>query len=344
LFRKGLSVDELRESAKESSRKPRILPEAQKLFEQKQATKDAKAAFNDDKNTKWTSSVRKDNSPVKVRLLMSYNRNYTQANIDALHRQPLAQILNIPKLLSSPPSPAQLSALWTAFHASRTNGTGRGYLSACIPLSTYETLVSAGRQHPSFIVPLPRAGAVDTVGEGAASESASAYEFFFMQWAFHPTPPLPRPSILDDPLPTPTLTDANAATSLPTATILFTPLLEYKTRTTFATPHLVLTLYPDLAPSFGHVLLRGEITPTSSSSTSSDLTAGEAESQIKFVLKQEEAQLLALGMQRFYLTGANEKEEERKKAQERRNLVRAFNETPEEFKWEELLKYADPMS
>lgn len=106
----------------------------------------------------------------------------------------------------------------------------------------------------------------------------------------------------------------------------------------------MLTLYPDLAPSFGHVLLRGEITPTSSSSTSSDLTAGEAESQIKFVLKQEEAQLLALGMQRFYLTGANEKEEERKKAQERRNLVRAFNETPEEFKWEELLKYADPMS
>ena len=97
-------------------------------------------------------------------------------------------------------------------------------------------------------------------------------------------------------------------------------------RETFATPHLILTFYSDLANSHGIVLLRGELTPSSSGNGS-------------YLLSQEDAQLLAIGLQKFYLT-----EGEQSKRKERTDLLRVFNELPKEFKWEELLKHADPTS
>ena len=97
-------------------------------------------------------------------------------------------------------------------------------------------------------------------------------------------------------------------------------------RETFATPHLILTFYSDLANSHGIVLLRGELTPSSSGNGN-------------YLLSQEDAQLLAIGLQKFYLT-----EGEQSKRKERTDLLRVFNELPKEFKWEELLKYADPTS
>jgi ATP synthase F1 complex assembly factor 1 len=106
------------------------------------------------------------------------------------------------------------------------------------------------------------------------------------------------------------------------ATAIFTPLLEYKLRQTFATPYLVLTFYPELASSHSLVLMRGEITPSSATKS----TTGD------HLLSQHDAQLLAHGLQRFYLWGSSK---------EREKLLSDFHERPDVFKWEELLKHAD---
>ncbi|THH08612.1 hypothetical protein EW145_g2587 [Phellinidium pouzarii] len=226
--------------------------------------------------------------------------------------------MDVHKLLRKPHTAAQISALWTAFHASRSSGTGRGFLSASIPLSTYENLVRRAKKYSTFIVPLMReAQRTEALDSG---DTQSSYEFFFMQWAFHSAPSIPLPSLLDEPLPSPP-----PAPEHPLATVLFTPLLEYKTRTTFATPHLVLTLYPDLARSHDLVLLRGDLTPSPS---------GEG----RYLLRQQDAQLLALGMQRFYLADDTTTQSGER---ERAELLRVFNEKPSDFRWEELLKHAD---
>jgi ATP synthase mitochondrial F1 complex assembly factor 1 len=106
------------------------------------------------------------------------------------------------------------------------------------------------------------------------------------------------------------------------ATVIFTPLLEYKLRQTFATPYLVLTFYSDLASSHGLVLMRGEITPSAAKESATG----------HYLLSQHDAQLLAHGLQRFYLRGSNE---------EREKLLSDFHERPDTFKWEELLKHGD---
>jgi ATP synthase mitochondrial F1 complex assembly factor 1 len=107
--------------------------------------------------------------------------------------------------------------------------------------------------------------------------------------------------------------------------VLFTPLQEYKFRQTFAQPYLGLTHYTDLATTHGIVLMRGEIT---SSPSSTD----------KYLLSQSDAQLLALGVQRFYLASGDD-DSERKAA-----LLRRFHEVPDDFQWEELLVVGDPTS
>ncbi|EJD04550.1 ATP11-domain-containing protein [Fomitiporia mediterranea MF3/22] len=293
----GVSVDELKQRIKQSA-KPKPLPEAQTLQEQRAKKLEADRKSNGHKPAAFAKSERKDESPVKH----------------------LAEIMDIHKILRTPHTAEQISALWTAFHASRSGGTGRGYLSASVPLQTYETLIESGKKHPTFIIPLIREASQATESaEGTTEKQEPAYEFFFMQWAFHPAPSIPTPSVLDLPLPEDALSSPPVH---PIATVLFTPLLEYKTRATFATPHLVLTLYPELAQSHQLVLLRGELTPSPSDTG-------------RYLLSQQEAQLLALGLQRFYLANREE---------ERAELLRVFSESPSEFQWEELLKHANPTS
>lgn len=213
----------------------------------------------------------------------------------------------------------QISALWTIFHASRSQGTGRGFLSASVPLPTYANMVSIARKYPNFILPLQREATPEKVEGDDGTQSA--HEFYFMQWALHAPPSIPPPSPLDAPLPNPITPSQH-----PIATVLFTPLVEYKTRQTFATPHLILTFYTELANSHDVVLLRGELTPSSSGSGN-------------FMLSQQDAQLLALGLQRFFLT---EEAGENTRRKERAELLRIFNESPADFSWQELLKHADP--
>ncbi|EGO02793.1 hypothetical protein SERLA73DRAFT_165739 [Serpula lacrymans var. lacrymans S7.3] len=254
------------------------------------------------------SNVRKDSSPVK----------------------PLSSLLNIPLILSpqSPTTPAQLSALWTAYHASRSGGTGRGYVCASVPVGLYENMIGTARKYGSFIVPVPRLG-----GEGGKEE---AYEFYFLQWAFHGSPPIPSATPSDpfvaSPLPIGVNPNADGTPLPPTSTVLFTPLQEYKLRASFATPFLALTFYPDLARSHGNVLLRGEI--TASPGGGGAAVEGKGDEGGRFMLTQNDAQLLVMELQKFYLW------ESGKSTSTAERLLKTFHERPEEFKWEELLEHA----
>lgn len=186
-------------------------------------------------------------------------------------------------------------------------------------MDIYNKLAATGKKYPAFAVPLPRDTVQDDTGE-----AKRAYEFYFLQWDFHEAPP----TTPLDPFSKPA---SGLSTSNPqTSTVLLTPLQEYKSRTTFATPYLILTFYTDLASSHGLVLLRGEVTPTAASA--------ETNSNSDFLLSQQDAQLLTMHLQRFYLWGGEEEG-----AKERYGLLEAFHNTPEEFKWEDLLKHAEPI-
>ncbi|GAA5968416.1 hypothetical protein JCM21900_002665 [Sporobolomyces salmonicolor] len=113
---------------------------------------------------------------------------------------------------------------------------------------------------------------------------------------------LPQPPSVNEPVP-------------PPSTVLFTPLAEYKARQEFAQPYLILTHYTDLSSSHGVVLMRGEIST-------------------HVALNDTDAQVLAVRMQLFYNDSGKGGEVE----QQRRELLRAFHETPEEFDVQKLIK------
>lgn len=198
--------------------------------------------------------------------------------------QPLSTILNLEKLLQTPHTAEQVSLLWRTYHSSRSKGTGRGYLCATIPVDAYEKMASVAAKYPCFVLPIPREGA--QVAEEPTAEDQKPHEFYFMEWSFHGAPPEPQQAdIFAKPKP---------STNPQTSTILFTPLQEYKLRASFATPYVVLTNYTDLARSHEIVLLRGEITPSTSNT-------GDAGGDGRYMLSQQDAQLLAMGTQKFYL-------------------------------------------
>ncbi|KAJ7770893.1 ATP11 protein-domain-containing protein [Mycena maculata] len=281
---RGLSISELREKIKQEEQKRQqrltLISAPERLPEP--------APFE---------SVRKDSSPVK----------------------PLSSILNIPRILASPHTVEQISALWTVYHASRSNGTGRGYLCAAVPLDLYTQMASTAAKYPIFVAPLRRNK--DPAAPAVEGETDAAHEFYFLQWAFHDAPPIPSPS--DDLFSPPPAENATPSPPNPqTSTVMFTPLQEYKMRGSFATPYLVLTFYTDLARSHGVVLLRGEITPSAA--------AGSAGVDGRYLLQQDDAHRLSLSIEKFFLWNGDDREK----------LVQAFHETPDKFEWEELLKHA----
>ncbi|KAF8588525.1 hypothetical protein K439DRAFT_1629736 [Ramaria rubella] len=222
--------------------------------------------------------------------------------------------MDVRKILAKGHTTEQISALWTAYHATRSQGTGRGYLSATIPLDTYLKMTAMAAKYPAFLIPLPRP---------SPDTQEAAHEFHFLQWAFHDVPPHPSqtPSLpFDDQLPPPS---PSVKPNPPCSTVLFTPLQEYKLRQAFAQPYLVLTHYTDLAATHGIVLMRGELTASPSSAD-------------KFLLSQADARLLALGVQQFYLATADDN------SVQRTELLRKFHEKPHEFQWVELLRFGNP--
>ncbi|KAI0259324.1 ATP11 protein-domain-containing protein [Gloeopeniophorella convolvens] len=293
----GVSVEALRtrikEKEREALRQRAIEAEARAAERAKEQAAQSASASSSAGPRPVGASVRTDSSPVK----------------------PLSSILNTERLMSTPHTAKQVSALWTAYHASRSGGTGRGFICATLPRATYESMLSTAQRYPQFVIPVPRAAPASE-----APGADKAYEFHLLQWSFYDAPPVPS-AAPPDPFARPAAA-ATADTPNPrTTTAIFAPLLEYKLRQTFATPYLALTFYPELAASHGVVLLRGEITP-----------AGQGAGTGDYLLSQQDAQILALGLQRFYLRGASE---------EREKLLSAFHERPADFKWEELLKHAD---
>ena len=174
-------------------------------------------------------------------------------------------------------------------------------------------MLDVASKYPTFVLPVPRENAQV---EGDSSEPA--YEFYLMEWGFHGS--RPEPTSTNDLFSLPMTSSSSPQTS----TVLFTPLQEYKLRQSFATPYLVLTHYTDLVNTHGLVLLRGEITPSGTSA---------AEDGARFMMGQQDAQLLAIHVQRFYLWNDG--------SDERAALLKTFHERPTEFKWEDLLKHTD---
>ncbi|TRM58995.1 ATP11 protein-domain-containing protein [Schizophyllum amplum] len=295
--RKGVSLEKLKEEAKKKlDEENAALREAlrrQRETEQAQALKEEAKSSSAPRTPPPAASARTDSSPVK----------------------PLASILALEKILDPPHTAEQIAQIWTAYHDLQSGGTGRGFVSASIPQATYEKMLAIARRYPTFIIPLPRLveqEVTEETPEGASTgvKKETAYEFFLLQWDLHDAPPAPT-----------TTTDifarpqASPSPNPPTATVIFTPLQEYKLRQQFATPYLVLTQYTDLASSHGTVLLRGEITPSTAESG-------------KFMLSQEDARSLTMAIQKFYLWDQGKKE----------NLLQVFHERPQDFKWEELLR------
>ncbi|KAG2070708.1 ATP11-domain-containing protein [Suillus decipiens] len=312
ITRQGLELSELRARAKEEAHRKEVANIKSARLSQVHPRKlDKSPPELVSSKVSGTSSTRKDSSPVKA----------------------LESIINVPRLMSTPHTAEQISALWTTYHASRTGGTGRGFICASVPIKLYNKMLSIGKRYPMFVMPVPREGSSAVSPEG--QENAAAHEFYFLQWDFH-APPLPPSATGPDPF---SRAPPCSTTSLPqTATVLFTPLQEYKLRQSFATPYLILTFYPDFAQTHGIVLLRGEITP---STATAPAIPGKDTSSARFLLSQIDAQLLAMGVQKFYLWG-NESEENSQKGGDRNaeKLLRQFHEQPEEFSWADLLEHA----
>jgi len=266
------------------------------------------------------SLLSKDNlQATKMTRMSSKKATHITMRKDSSPVMPLTDIMDLRKIFTSQHSAENLSQIWNAYHVAKPKGTGRGYLSATIPLEIYANMaIQTAAKYPSFILPLSR-----TSSENVEEK---AYEFFYLQWAFHEVPqhPLLTASLsslpFEDKLPPPPPTaKANPICS----TVLFTPLQEYKLRQSFAQPYLVLTFYTDLVTTHGIVLMRGELTPSPSFPE-------------MFLLSQIDAQLLVGGLQRFYLADEDQSSAGRAK------LLRNFHERADGFRWEDLLEYIDP--
>ena len=189
-------------------------------------------------------------------------------------------------------------------------------------------MLERAKRWPMFVLPIPRPSVPGSPGEAPTdAEQEAAMEFHLLQWGLHgpPTPELLDPfDRVTIPAPTPT--------PLPQiATALFTSLIEYQRHQTYAPPYFVTTFYTHFAASHGIVLLRGEITPRSRAGPAATTPSGDE----KYMLSQMDAQLLAMGLQRFYLP--QQKNGGGSIGGEEELLLKTFNENPSEFKWQDLV-------
>lgn len=285
-----------------------------------------------------------------------------QAAADRAGIKPLGDILNLDIINAAPHPTSYVSSLWQAYHSAHPT-LSPTFLSASIPPATYASMLKVAQTSPVFILPLPRE-------QEKTSEDGikSAYEMFFLQWTVHPTPSV-SPSHH-----APHQDSTRDVERLPASSVMFTPLEEFKANGEWAKPYLVLTHYPDLhnnptgtprppeptssesvikptsqgntmvktdglAPQHHPVILmRGEISPAP---TKSNLTNPLPSDHL--ALTRAEAQLLALGLQRFYCSTLEptEKmsEQEQRDQAERAKLVKTFGKDPE-WDWRSLSRLA----
>jgi len=230
--------------------------------------------------------------------------------------------MDLAKIMKTPHTAEQIGALWAAYHAAQSQSTtSKIYLSATIPTATYEQLLSKVPTYPSFILPLPRPDALVEPAPDATEAGTTRgqpHDFYFMQWSMHGSPPIPSSESLP-PLLNQLSASSQSVPNPPCTTVLFTSLQEYKLRQDYATPHLIITHYTDLAQSHGLVLFRGELTPSPSGQST--------------VLSPNDAQRLALLLQQFYLPSRENDE----RGATRAKLLQRFHEKPEAFRWQDVI-------
>ncbi|KAL7962668.1 ATP11 domain-containing protein [Trichoderma compactum] len=159
-------------------------------------------------------------------------------------------------------------------------------LCAVIPAPTYKAMEDLARSSPFFVLPVPHED------QGA--------EMHLLQWTF----------------------DAASKTS----TVLFTQLVEYKTRGEFAQPHTTVTHHLDLIKDKGLVLMQGQV------------MEGRG-------VQPDHARWLVMCLQRFY-GGWEQKGDEldgqrKERAEERKKLLEWFTNGDPRFSVEKLLEEAE---
>lgn len=221
--------------------------------------------------------------------------------------KPLSSYLDLEKVSSLPNK--ELEYVWRLRHASDPLS-----LCAVIPLETYNRIHRTARDHPQFILPLPRptaedSGDVKTASNGFEGGNRTAADIHFLQWSFHP----PANAHLG-----PNTKTANTHTS----TVLFTHLASYKLHGEFAPPHTTITHHLDLADSHGLVLLNGSVVEGRGVSV-------------------EEGRWLLMCLQKFYDFGGHGGGIGKEKIQ---GLLEKFSKGDQEFKIEELVDEAERVS
>ncbi|KAB2578622.1 putative f1f0 atp synthase assembly protein atp11 protein [Lasiodiplodia theobromae] len=126
----------------------------------------------------------------------------------------LSSFIDVEKTLELPEK--EIEMIWRLRHARNPQS-----LCAVMKSSGWDTIYKNARQHPQFVLPIPR-----------QSQDGQAAEIHFMQWTF------PAENC---------------------ATVLFTHLAEYQLRSEFAAPHTTVTFHADMAGSKGLVLVQGNV-------------------------------------------------------------------------------------
>ncbi|WWC72966.1 uncharacterized protein I206_106930 [Kwoniella pini CBS 10737] len=256
---------------------------------------------------------------------------HSQAEGDRAGIKPLSSIINLPLIHLTPHDTNAISQIWTAYHTAHPT-LSNSFLSAPVPSETYKSMLEVAKRNPFFVLPLPRLTNSESISKKQEEEGGKGgeiktdeYEMFYLQWIFHPTSEKSNPP-------------TNSKEPLPLNTsIIFTPLEEFKKQGEWSQPFLTLTHYTDLSQTHNLVLMRGEISPESASGPKGSLT------NPGFLLSQQQAQLLALALQRFYCTSIQPLGESPKDTQDRLKRAQAlvdFRERPEQWSWEGLVEQA----
>ena len=138
--------------------------------------------------------------------------------------QTLNSFLDLDKVQSLPEK--EVEALWRLRHAGNPQG-----IHFAVPAATFSQLLRSAKQHPSFVLPVPRQ--IPTDGSATADGQAQtqpAAELHYLQFS-HP--------------------------HVDTTTLMFTTLAEFKLRGEFASPHTTVTFHQELAESHNLVLGQG---------------------------------------------------------------------------------------
>lgn len=136
----------------------------------------------------------------------------------------LNSFLDLAKVQTLPDKEVQ--ALWRLRHAANPQS-----IHFAVPATTFSQLLRSAKQHPSFVLPVPREIPADAPSASQQpSQTQQAAELHYLQFS-HP--------------------------HVDTTTLMFTTLAEFKLRGEFASPHTTVTFHQELAESHNLVLGQG---------------------------------------------------------------------------------------